>query len=125
VVEARVDDIIDFAEIGDFIDAPVRTYSSGMSTRLGFAIASHVDPDILAVDEVLAVGDTAFQEKCRLRIQEFQQQGTTILLVAHSMQAIKESCSRVIWLDKGCLMQDGAPDEVASAYLDYTTRQTP
>lgn len=120
-VEARVDDIIDFAEIGQFIDSPVRTYSSGMSTRLGFAIASHVDPDILVIDEVLAVGDTAFQEKCKTRIQQFQAQGTTILLVAHAMQSIRETCSRVIWLDKGHLMQDGTPDEVTTAYLKYTT----
>src|SRR6185437_16949143 len=99
--------IIEFAEIGDFIDAPMKQYSSGMYTRLAFAVATEVDPNILIMDEILAVGDTAFQAKCFDRIRRFRQRGKTILLVTHSMAQIVEHCDRAILLDRGNMVYDG------------------
>jgi ABC-type polysaccharide/polyol phosphate transport system ATPase subunit len=117
-LQAAFDDIVAFSEIGAFIDQPVKTYSSGMYTRLAFSIAIHVDPDILVVDEVLAVGDEAFQRKCLQRVHAFREAGKTILLVAHSQQQIAEVCDRVIWLDKGAVRMDGPPAEVLAAYAN-------
>jgi lipopolysaccharide transport system ATP-binding protein len=108
--------IIDFADIGDFIFEPLRTYSTGMGMRLAFSVAICVDPDILLVDEVLAVGDSAFQAKCFDRILDFKRRGKTILCVSHSAGTVRELCGRGIWLDHGELMLDGPLAEVAAAY---------
>lgn len=118
-IKERLNDIISFAELGDFIDNPVRNYSSGMYMRLGFAVAVHVDPEILLIDEVLAVGDLAFQEKCLARIKELQKNGTTIIFVTHSPQQVKELCDLAVWLDKGEIKMQGPAREVASAYGEF------
>jgi ABC-type polysaccharide/polyol phosphate transport system ATPase subunit len=106
-IEARMDDIIAFSELGDFIDAPVRTYSSGMFVRLGFSISAHVDPDVLLIDEVLAVGDEAFQRKCEARIAEQVAGGTTLVLVSHDAGLVERTCERVVVLDHGRVTYDG------------------
>ncbi|HSW35614.1 MAG TPA: ABC transporter ATP-binding protein, partial [Candidatus Limnocylindrales bacterium] len=111
-VKARLNDIIAFADLGDFIDNPVRNYSSGMYTRLGFAVAVHVDPEILLIDEVLAVGDLAFQEKCYTRIEQMQQQRKTIILVTHSPETAEKLCDRVMWLDQGEVKAYGPAKDV-------------
>ncbi|MEJ5293952.1 MAG: ABC transporter ATP-binding protein [Fimbriimonadales bacterium] len=116
-VAERLPEIIAFAELEDYIDAPIRTYSSGMLMRLGFAIAAHVDADILLVDEVLAVGDAHFQQKCHRKIREFQEQGRTILFVSHDMEAVRQVAQRALWLDKGVLRADGEVNTVIEAYL--------
>ncbi len=116
-VAERLPEIIAFAELEDYIDAPIRTYSSGMLMRLGFAIAAHVDADILLVDEVLAVGDARFQQKCYRKIREFQEQGRTILFVSHDMEAVRQVAQRALWLDKGVLRADGEVNTVIEAYL--------
>jgi ABC-type polysaccharide/polyol phosphate transport system ATPase subunit len=113
---AREESIIDFAEIGDFIDAPIKQYSSGMNTRLAFAVATEVDPQILILDEVLAVGDAAFQQKCFARIQNFRQAGKTILFVSHIISTVIEYCDRAILLERGSIVADGEPVEVARLY---------
>ena len=110
--------ILDFSELHDFIDAPIRTYSTGMYTRLGFAVATAHQPDILIIDEVLGVGDEAFQHKCADRIDQFRKNGTTILLVSHSMDPIKELCQRVAWINHGKIIVVGEPDQVISAYRE-------
>jgi ABC-type polysaccharide/polyol phosphate transport system ATPase subunit len=112
----REQGIIEFAEIGEFIDSPVKQYSSGMHTRLAFAVATEVDPEILILDEILAVGDAAFQEKCFARIRKFRDSGKTILMVSHSMQQIIAHCDRVVLLERGAIVADGHPDEVAEFY---------
>ena len=115
-MEAKVDQIVDFAELWDFIDAPLRTYSSGMTARLGFAIATDVRPDILIVDEVLAVGDEAFRQKSEARMRRFQALGTTILFVSHTAAAIRTMCRRAVWLDKGMVRMVGEAEDVLNAY---------
>ncbi len=115
----RLDAIIHFAELEEYIDAPVRTYSSGMLMRLGFAVAAHVDADILLVDEVLAVGDAHFQQKCYRKIREFQQEGRTILFVSHDMDAVLQVAPRALWLDKGILRADGDSQAVVAQYLAH------
>lgn len=115
-MEEKFDRIVDFAELGDFIDAPLRTYSSGMVARLGFAIATDVKPDILIVDEVLAVGDTSFQEKSAARMQEFREQGASILLVSHNMTTIQNMCQRAAWLDHGGVNAIGEAKEIVAQY---------
>lgn len=107
-IEARLDDIVAFSELGDFIDVPVKTYSSGMYVRLGFAIAAHLDADILLIDEVLAVGDEAFQRKCEARIAEQVAAGATLVLVSHDAALVERTCSRVIVLDGGRVAFDGS-----------------
>jgi lipopolysaccharide transport system ATP-binding protein len=119
--DTRFDRIVDFAGIHEFIDAPVRTYSTGMAARLGFAVATDVRPEILIVDEILGVGDAAFQTKSFERIQSFQAAGTTILLVSHSLEKVQEMCSRAIWLDHGKLMLAGTAEQVVGQYLEQTT----
>jgi len=116
-VEARFDQIVDFAELREFIDAPVKTYSSGMYMRLGFAVAIHVDPDVLLVDEVLAVGDEGFTHKCLDKFAEFRRRGRTILLVTHSLGLVERFCDEAVWLDGGRLHGDGDPKRVVGAYL--------
>lgn len=108
--------IVEFAELQDFIDAPMRTYSTGMWARLGFAIATDIEPDILIVDEVLSVGDEAFQRKSLARIHDIREKGTTILFVSHSMTAIQEMCHRAAWIDDGRIEAVGEPAEVIEAY---------
>ncbi len=115
-MEERLDSILEFAEIGDFVSQPVKTYSSGMFMRLAFAVAVHVDPDILLVDEALAVGDLVFQHRCISRINRFRQEGKTVLFVTHDLQAVTRFCDRAILLDYGKLLQDGSPEEVAQRY---------
>ncbi|MDW8106673.1 MAG: ABC transporter ATP-binding protein [Armatimonadota bacterium] len=117
-VAERLDAIVQFAELEGYIDAPIRTYSSGMLMRLGFAIAAHVDADILLVDEVLAVGDARFQQKCYDKILQFQREGRTILFVSHDMEAVQRVAQRVLWLDKGILRADGEAHTVIDAYLE-------
>lgn len=123
-VEELFDWIVDFAELGDFIDAPLRTYSTGMGVRLGFAVATASRPDILIVDEVLAVGDEPFQEKCAARMTEFRRSGTTILLVTHDTRQALAMCDRALWLDHGAISAIGAVDEVIEAYHDAPARKT-
>jgi ABC-2 type transport system ATP-binding protein/lipopolysaccharide transport system ATP-binding protein len=115
-MEEKFPRIVDFAELWDFIDAPMRTYSSGMWARLGFAVATDVKPHILIVDEVLSVGDEAFQRKSAARMQEFRDQGATILLVSHTMATIEAMCHRAAWLDHGQLMMVAEVEEVIQAY---------
>ena len=115
---ARFDEIISFAELWDFIDTPVKRYSSGMYVRLGFSVAVHSDPEILLVDEVLAVGDAAFQEKCLAKMEEFRAWGVTIVLVSHSMGLVQDFCERALLLSGGQLLADGAPTEVVQQYTD-------
>ena len=113
---ARQDRIIEFADIGDFIDAPIKQYSSGMYMRLAFAVATEVDPQILLVDEILAVGDAGFQEKCFQRIRNFRAAGKTILFVTHSMDDVQEHCDRVLLLEHGSVVIDGRPEEAIAMY---------
>lgn len=115
-VEGHLEEITDFAELGAFIDAPLRTYSSGMVARLGFAVATTWEPEILILDEVLSVGDEAFQQKCQKRMEGFRANGATSLLVTHSMQTVQDLCTRVAWLEHGQIRTVGSPDEVISAY---------
>lgn len=118
-IEERFESIVDFAELWDFIDAPLRTYSSGMVARLGFAVATVEKPDILIVDEILGVGDAAFQEKSLKRIRSFQEKGATTLYVSHSMGTLRGMCQRVAWLHEGEVRFLGATEEVVNAYIDF------
>ena len=122
-VHRRFDEIVEFAEMKDFIDAPVKTYSSGMYARLGFAVAIHVDPDILLIDEVLAVGDEAFTRKCLEKIGEFRRRGKTIVIVTHSLGLIEKMCDEALWLRKGKAMDSGDPKRVVDAYLSFVAGQ--
>ena len=117
-MDLAVDEIIEFSDIGEFIDAPVKILSSGMYVRLGFAVAVHVAPEILLIDEVIAVGDEAFQRKCLEHLYELRRAGTTIVLVSHSLPLVEGLCDEVGWLDHGHLMQAGEATEVCWAYLD-------
>lgn len=114
--EACLDEIAEFSGIGEFLREPLRTYSSGMIMRLAFSVAVHVDPDILIIDEVLAVGDQAFQAKCFERIAKFKRAGKTLLFVSHSAQLVRQFCDRTLWLDKGEAVLVGTADEVLNAY---------
>jgi lipopolysaccharide transport system ATP-binding protein len=116
-IQDRFDEIVDFAELREFIDAPVKTYSSGMYMRLGFAVAIHVDPEVLLVDEVLAVGDEGFTHKCLDKFAEFRRRGKTVLLVTHSLGLVEHLCDEVVWLEAGRLRAHGDPKRVVGAYL--------
>jgi ABC-type polysaccharide/polyol phosphate transport system ATPase subunit len=116
-VQERLDSIVEFAEIRTHIDAPVRSYSSGMLARLGFSVAVHVDADVLLVDEVLAVGDRAFEQKCYDRIDAFRANGGTILFVSHQLDSVRKVADRCIWLKGGSIEREGPTDEVLAAYL--------
>jgi ABC-type polysaccharide/polyol phosphate transport system ATPase subunit len=118
-IDERFDEIVDFAELRDFIDAPVKTYSSGMYMRLGFAVAIHVDPDVLLIDEVLAVGDEGFTRKCLDKIGEFRRRGKTLLLVTHSLGLVEKMCDEALWLRHGKVADRGDPKRVVDAYLTY------
>ena len=118
-IDARLQQIIDFSELHDFIDNPVRTYSSGMYMRLAFSVAINVDADVLLIDEILAVGDAAFQAKCFKKLKEIKARGTTIVIVSHSLGQIEEFCERSIWIDQGKVRMVGTPSQVHPCYLDY------
>jgi lipopolysaccharide transport system ATP-binding protein len=118
-VERRFDEIVAFAELEDFIDAPVKTYSSGMYMRLGFAVAIHVDPDVLLIDEVLAVGDESFTRKCLDKVAEFRRRGKTVLFVTHTLGLVEKMCDEVLWLRHGRPADQGDPKRVVDAYLTY------
>jgi ABC-2 type transport system ATP-binding protein len=115
-IEEHEEEIIDFSELGDFINAPLRSYSSGMVARLGFAVATTWEPEILLLDEVLAVGDEAFRRKCLTRMEGYRDGGTTILIVAHQMNTIQSMCNRVAWIDGGNVRALGSADDVIEAY---------
>lgn len=117
-IEEKLDEITAFAEVGEFIEAPLRTYSSGMYARLGFAVASAWQPDILIIDEVLSVGDLAFQEKCYERITSFRNSGATVLIVSHSIDQIRSLCQHTLWLDHGEVRMMGKTESVCDAYQD-------
>ena len=116
--------ITEFADIEEFIDLPMRTYSSGMSARLRFAIAAARNHDILIIDEALAVGDQKFRTKSEARMREMRDQAGTVFLVSHSMKSIIDTCTRVIWIEKGVLKMDGDPVEVTNAYNEFTGSNT-
>jgi ABC-2 type transport system ATP-binding protein len=123
-VRRSFDDIVSFAEIGDFIDAPIRTYSTGMTMRLGFAVATAWIADVLLVDEVLAVGDESFRRKCARRIAQLREQnGTTIILVSHDLAMIRSMCTRALWLDGGHLRMDGSAEQVTAVYHSRSDEQ--
>lgn len=111
------DEIVEFSELQGFLDSPIKNFSSGMRARLGFAVATIVDPDILIVDEILAVGDYAFQQKCLQRMDKMLEGGTTLLFVSHSIEQVKKLCDHAVWIDKGCVKMAGVVDEVCEAYM--------
>lgn len=115
-IEERLPRIVEFAELEDFIHEPVRTYSSGMYARLAFALATDVEPDVLLVDEVFGVGDEFFMKRCMARIRALMDRGTTTVFVSHSLDFLLEQCDRLVWLDAGCIVEDGDPQEVAASY---------
>ena len=116
-VAARMDQIIEFSELHDFIDAPVRTYSAGMKGRLGFSIAIHIDPDVLLLDEILAVGDAAFRAKAGSILDRFRSERKTVIIASHNMDLIRKSCTRAVWIEAGVIRMEGDPNDVATAYL--------
>ena len=123
-VNAKLDEIIDFADVEKFIDTPIKRYSSGMRLRLGFAVAAHLEPDVMLVDEVLAVGDAAFQKKCLNAMDDLHGGGRTVVFVSHNMEAIENLCPRVIWIDNGQIRMDGEADTVIREYLStFSTLQ--
>lgn len=119
-IDERIDKIIEFSELGSYIDNPVRTYSSGMYMRLAFAVAINVDADILLVDEVLAVGDQHFQDKCIAKMKQLKEEGKTMVFVTHSLSTVKDFCNRAVWLSNGEIKMDGNPDEIIEKYLEET-----
>ena len=118
-VQERAQEIADFAELGDFMDLPIRTYSSGMRSRLAFAVSVHMDPDILMIDEALSAGDAKFKKKAADKMHELMQSARAMFLVSHALGSIKEMCNAAIWLHKGELMLQGSPDEVVAAYTKF------
>jgi ABC-type polysaccharide/polyol phosphate transport system ATPase subunit len=124
-MQRRLPDIVRFAELEHFIDAPLRTYSTGMVARLAFAVASDLEPEILLVDEALAVGDIEFQKKCVERMQGFLARGATLVLVSHSPQSVRELCQRVIWLNEGRVVLDGPAAEVVRAFVEHANPELP
>jgi len=124
-IRNKLDSIVDFSGVGGFIDSPVKRYSSGMYLRLGFSIAAHLDPDILLLDEVLAVGDAAFQAKCIKRIAQLRKEGTTIVFVSHNLGAVESLCDRTLLIKEGQIYKSGATHEVIAAYEDLLLRLSP
>ncbi|MEO6826821.1 MAG: ABC transporter ATP-binding protein [Microbacteriaceae bacterium] len=116
-ISRKFDEIVAFSGVESFIDQPVKNYSSGMYVRLGFSVAIHVDPDILVVDEVLAVGDAEFQEKCRQKFRDFRAAGRTVILVSHAMEMVQDMCDHAAWLNKGELVAFGGAEKTIAAYL--------
>ena len=122
-VDKRLNDIIEFSEMGEFIDERIRNYSSGMYLRLAFSVAINVDADILLIDEILAVGDIRFQQKCFERLRRFHREGGTIVLVTHNTDQAKEFCDNVMWIDEGVIREYGPADEVCDKYTQVMTRE--
>ena len=122
-IDKRFDQIVDFSGIERFIDTPVKRYSSGMYVRLGFSVAAHVEPDVLLVDEVLAVGDAQFRQKCARRIEELQSIGTTIVFVAHNLYLVRSVCDQAVFLLKGQVQQQGTVDDVLNRYENWLIEQ--
>lgn len=118
-IRSRFDDIVAFSEMAEFIDVPMKNYSSGMVARIGFAIATLTDPDILIVDEILSVGDYLFQEKCEKRIREMMEGGTTVIIVSHAIDQIRRLCKHVMWLEKGHIKMIGDMQTVTNAYMTH------
>jgi len=116
-VLSKIDEIIDFSGLKEFIDQPIRTYSSGMVARLGFSVIAHLDPDIFLIDEILAVGDTEFQKKSYNKMLEFKRRGVTMVLVSHDLESVKKICDRAMWLENGMIREEGKPNAVVSRYL--------
>ncbi|GAA6292033.1 ABC transporter ATP-binding protein [Enterocloster asparagiformis] len=116
-MKEHFDEIVDFAELRDFLDSPIKNFSSGMTARLGFSIATMVQPDVLIVDEILAVGDYKFRQKCERRMTEMLSKGTTLLFVSHSIEDVKRMCNHVVWLKKGTMEMCGDVEEVCEAYM--------
>lgn len=119
-IDDRLDNIIEFSELGNYIDNPVRTYSSGMYMRLAFSVAINVNADILLIDEILSVGDQHFQEKCFKKMQELKKEGKTMVFVTHSMESVRSLCDRAVWLYEGKIRMDGDTNEVVDEYLKVT-----
>jgi ABC-2 type transport system ATP-binding protein len=117
-IDRKLDQIIDFSGVERFIDQPVKNYSSGMYVRLGFSVAISVEPEILVVDEVLAVGDAEFQDKCLQKFRDFRKDGRTVVMVTHSMEAIRDMCDHAAWIEKGNLRTVGEAKATAKLYLD-------
>jgi lipopolysaccharide transport system ATP-binding protein len=122
-VQGKFDRIVAFAEVERFIDTPIKHYSSGMQMRLGFAVAAHTDPDILLIDEILAVGDASFQAKCLNKLAELKEEDKTIILVSHNLTTITEHSKRVLWLDHGSVRMIGEPDAVVNSFLEYVSNE--
>ncbi len=119
MIDERIDDIVAFSELGDFINAPVRTYSAGMKGRLGFSIAVHIDPDVLLLDEVLSVGDASFRRKAGSILNRYRDDNKTVVVASHSMDLIRKQCTRVYWIVDGRVLMEGDPEEVTQAYTDH------
>lgn len=117
----KFDEIVEFSEVGEFLDTPVKRYSSGMYVRLAFAVAAHLEPEILIVDEVLAVGDAAFQRKCLGKMSSFAQSGRTVLFVSHNLEAVRNLCGRVVWMQGGHVREDGPADQIVENYFNTTS----
>ena len=118
-MNAHFDEIVDFSELKDFLDVPVKNFSSGMVARLGFSIATIVEAEILIVDEILAVGDAAFQQKCEQRMAKLLSGGTTLVFVSHSADQVKRLCKKALWIDHGIIQMQGDSETVCNAYLDF------
>ena len=118
-VQEKLNEIIEFSELGDFINHPIRTYSSGMLARLGFSVVAHLEPDILLIDEVLAVGDANFQQKCLNKMEEFKKKGITIILVSHSISNVEKLCNRAIWIDNHKIKMDSLVTKVIPKYIEF------
>jgi teichoic acid transport system ATP-binding protein len=118
-VEERADEVAEWTELGDFIEMPMRTYSSGMSARVAFSVAVHMKPDILMIDEALSTGDASFKQKAQAKMAELRDSARAMFLVSHGLNSIKEMCSEVLWLDHGTLMMRGEPEEVVEAYMKF------
>lgn len=122
-IQDKINDIIDFAGIGDFIDEPVKNYSSGMRGRLGFSLITHTTPDILFIDEALSTGDAAFKQKCDNTLQRFRQENKTLMIVSHTAETLQTLCTRIIWLEKGKIIMDGPVEEVLAAYKEFQQKR--
>ncbi len=118
-VEERADDVAEWTELGDFIEMPMRTYSSGMSARVAFSVAVHMKPDILMIDEALSTGDASFKQKAQAKMAELRDSARAMFLVSHGLNSIREMCTDALWLDKGRLMMRGSPEDVVEAYMDF------
>ena len=125
LVESRIDDIIEVSELGDFIDQPVNTYSSGMSARLGFSVALQADPDVLLVDEIMGVGDEAFRQKSTEALERRMNSSRTVVLISHNPALIRRLCDRAVWLEGGVAREEGTPAEVLQHYQAYLQSTTP